>query len=711
MLNITKIVSDELGIRESQVVSTMSLIDAGNTVTFIARYRKEETGDLASEILFQLSDRVATLRELQSRKETVSRQITKYGKMSTEVQKKIDIFVTKKELDDYYEQFIPREESEGTKAIALGLQPLADVLKSFDDASYEILLKSLMVEKNLTKYQCEFGVENIIYEELQFDAEVKNTVRQLSNQKCTVSVKKKKKAEDTTYDMYDGFTADIKTVKPHNMLAILRGIREKQLDIKFEVNDELIVTELQKQRVGTSTGRTASIMNKLLGEVYAGIHKKSIAAEIKKELAEKAEERAVNVFAKNLYSLLMQKPLKGVKILGVDPGIRTGTKLALINENGAPMSTGIMKPLSKNRDDIAKAKEIMDQCIAAGVSLFAVGNGTASKENVNYIADYIRANGLTNVQFVVVSEAGASIYSTSEAARKEFPTLNEYQISAITIARRLQDPLAELVKLDPKTLGVGQYQHDVKGKKLDLELSRVVETCVNRVGVDLNTASPHLLLRVSGLTPKLVTEILKYRAQNKGFKARQDLVLVPGMTTAIFQQCAGFLRIYAGSNPLDSCFVHPESYGVAKRVLELQSEKFKPLAIANILSKEIGKSTQYIREIMSSVNAPRYDAREEGQVIEPVLRGDILSVKDLKIGDIFTGTVRSVTDFGGFIDIGVHQDGLVHISEISTRRITDIHLVLKIGQTVRVQVIKMDEARKKISLSMIIQKDTVDMVK
>ena len=711
MLNITKIVSIELGIKESQVVSIMSLIDAGNTVTFIARYRKEETGDLPSEILFKLSDRVETLRELQARKETVSRQITKYGKMTDDVQKKIESFLVKKELDDYYEQFIPREESEGTKAIALGLQPLANVLKSFDDTSYEALVQSLMAEKNITRHQCEFGVENIIYEELQFDAEVKNVVRKLSNEKCTAAVKKKKKAEGDTYDMYEGFTVDIKTVKPHNMLAILRGIREKQLDIKLEVNDTAIVQELQKQRVGTNTGRTASIMNKLLGEVYEGIHKKSIAAEIKKELAEKAEESAVNVFAKNLYSLLMQKPLKGVKILGVDPGIRTGTKLALIDENGTPMSTGIMKPLSKNTDDIAKAKEIMDQCVGVGVSLFAVGNGTASKENVNYIADYIRDKGLDNVQFVVVSEAGASIYSTSEAARKEFPTLTEYQISAISIARRLQDPLAELVKLDPKTLGIGQYQHDVKGKKLDVELSRVVETCVNRVGVDLNTASPHLLVRVSGLTPKLVADIIKYRAQNKGFKARQELILVTGMTPAIFKQCAGFLRIYNGTNVLDSCFVHPESYDVAKRVLELQSQKFKPLAIANILSKETGKSAEAIRDIISAVNAPRYDVREEGQVIEPVLRRDVLSVKDLNIGDIFTGTVRSVTDFGGFIDIGVHQDCLVHISEISERRITDIHSALKIGKTVNVQVIKMDESRRKISLSMIINKDLEGVIK
>lgn len=702
-MNINQIVSKELGLKEWQVKATMELIDSENTVTFIARYRKEVTGNIEAEILFKLVDMVNRLRDLENRKLTVSRQITKYGKMTQDIQNKIESFSTRGALDDYYEQFIPREESEGTKAIALGLQPLANVVKELDDNKYEELIESIMREKKLTRRQCELGVENIIYEEMQFDFGIKEIVRKKSKEKCSMAVrkiKKKNKEEQVdTYDMYEGFTGELHKLKPHNILAILRGIREKQLDMVLEVNDNEIINELRAEKVGDSTGKTASIMTKILGEVYLNVHKKQIASEIKKELTERAEESAINVFAKNLHGLLMQKPLKNTKILGVDPGIRTGTKLALINENGIPMSTGIMKPLSTNKDDIAKVQLVLKQCLNAGVKVFAIGNGTASKEHVNFIANYIKENKLDDVSFVVVSEAGASIYSTSEVAKREFPTLTEYQISAISLARRLQDPLAELVKLDPKTLGVGQYQHDVKGKKLDIELNRVVETCVNKVGVDLNTASPHLLMRVSGLNNKVVAEIVQYRAKNKGFKSRNELLRLDGMSIEIFKQCAGFLRIYNGENKLDSCFIHPENYEIAKKIEKLQEKDFKREAIANIISRENGTNKELVLDIIRELNRPVYDEREEGNVIEPMLRSEVLSVKDLNVGDMFTGIVRSITDFGAFIDIGVHQDALMHISEISDRHIKDIYKELKIGQTVKVQVLKMDESRKKISVT------------
>lgn len=708
-MNINKIVANELGIRESQVAKTMELIDAGDTITFIARYRKEVTGDLETEILFKLNDRVKQLRELEARKETVIRQIEKFGKLTPEVVAKVRSFTIKARLDEYYEGFIPREDSQGTKAIALGLQPVADAIKKLDDELYESTIVKIMVEKNLSRTTCESGARHIIYEELQFDTDLKDIAFKLSNNKCSIEVKKinkrNKDDEVDTYDMYNEFKAEVRRLKPHNTLAILRGVREKQLNMEIVVDDNSIIEKLIQNRVGNKLEtKTGKELAKLIRLVYMNIYKGKIASEIKKEMREIAEERAVDVFAKNLYSLLMQKPVKG-KILGIDPGIRTGTKLALIDENGMPMSTAIIKPLSKNQADLDKAKLALTQCINAGVKVFAIGNGTASKETVNYVTNFFKENNIKDVNYVVVSEAGASIYSTSETAKREFPNLDEYQISSITIARRLQDPLAELVKLDPKTLGVGQYQHDIKGNKLDLELNRVVETCVNRVGVNLNTASPHLLMRVSGLNAKAVNGIMQYRAKNKRFNSRKELLKVDGITPEIFKQSAGFLRIYDGENRLDSCFVHPENYGIAEEVLKLQDAKIDKQAIINQLTKKFNVSREFVLDIINSVNTPMYDIREEGKVIEPIMRNDVLSVQDINIGDKFTGTIRSVTDFGAFVDIGVHQDVLLHISQISNRRIRDIHQVLKVGQTVNVTVLKMDESRRKISVTMLQQKE------
>jgi len=708
-LNINKIVANELGIRESQVAKTMELIDAGDTITFIARYRKEVTGDLETELLFKLNDRVKQLRELEARKETVIRQIEKFGKLTPEVVAKVRSFTIKARLDEYYEGFIPREDSQGTKAIALGLQPVADAIKKLDDELYESTIVKIMVEKNLSRTTCESGARHIIYEELQFDTDLKDIAFKLSNNKCSIEVKKinkRNKADEVdTYDMYNGFKAEVRRLKPHNTLAILRGVREKQLNMEIVVDDNSIIEKLIQNRVGNKLEtKTGKELAKLIRLVYMNIYKGKIASEIKKEMREIAEERAVDVFAKNLYSLLMQKPVKG-KILGIDPGIRTGTKLALIDENGMPISTAIIKPLSKNQADLDKAKLALTQCVNAGVKVFAIGNGTASKETVNYITNFFKENNIKDVNYVVVSEAGASIYSTSETAKREFPNLDEYQISSITIARRLQDPLAELVKLDPKTLGVGQYQHDIKGNKLDLELNRVVETCVNRVGVNLNTASPHLLMRVSGLNAKAVNGIMQYRAKNKRFNSRKELLKVDGITPEIFKQSAGFLRIYDGENRLDSCFVHPENYGIAEEVLKLQDAKVEKQDIINQLTKKFNVSREFVLDIINSVNTPMYDIREEGKVIEPIMRNDVLSVQDINIGDKFTGTIRSVTDFGAFVDIGVHQDVLLHISQISNRRIRDIHQVLKVGQTVNVTVLKMDESRRKISVTMLQQKE------
>lgn len=710
MLNINKIVASELGIRESQVAKTMELIDAGDTITFIARYRKEVTGDLETELLFKLNDRVKQLRELEARKETVIRQIEKFGKLTPEVVAKVRSFTIRARLDEYYEGFIPREDSEGTKAIALGLQPVADAIKKLDDELYNNMINVLVSEKGLNRLTCESGARHIVYEELEFDTDLKDIAYELSSNRCSIEVRKinkRNKADEVdTYDMYSDFTSDIKKLKPHNTLAILRGVREKQLNMEIVVDDNTIINRLISNRVKANRLETVTgkELAKLIRLVYMNVYKGKIASEIKKKIGDIAEERAVDVFAKNLYSLLMQKPVKG-KILGIDPGIRTGTKLALIDENGVPMSTAIIKPLSKNKADLDKANLALSQCIGAGAKVFAIGNGTASKENVNYVTAYFKENNIKDVNYVVVSEAGASIYSTSETAKKEFPNLDEYQISAITIARRLQDPLAELVKLDPKTLGVGQYQHDIKGKKLDLELNRVVETCVNRVGVNLNTASPHLLMRVSGLNAKAVNGILQYRAKNKRFNSRKELLRVEGVTPEIFKQSAGFLRVYDGENRLDSCFVHPENYEIAEEVLKLQDAKLDKQAIINQLTKKFNVSREFVLDIISSVNAPMYDVRQEGKPIEPIFRNDVISAKDINIGDKFTGTVRSVTDFGAFIDIGIHQDVLLHISQISDKYIKDIHSVIKVGQTVNVTILNMDENRRRIGVTMLQQKE------
>lgn len=708
-MNINKAVAEELGIREKQVSDTMRLIDEGDTITFIARYRREVTGNLETEVIFKMNDRVKQLRDLEARKETVARQIEKFGKMTPEVLAKIQTFTVRARLDEYYEGFIPREDSEGTKAIALGLQPVADAIKQYNDNLYESTIEKIMSEKGISRRDCEIGARHIIYEELQFDTDLIELTYRASRLRCKLDVRKiqkRNKADEVdTYNMYDGFNCDIKNLKPHNTLAILRGVREKQLKMEFVVDDSRIINRLIEDKIGNkalgeNSTNTVNIMEKLIKLAYDNIYKNKAASEIKKKIGDIAEERSVEVFAKNLYSLLMQKPVKG-KVLGVDPGIRTGTKLAIINENGVPLSTAVIKPLSKNEDDIKRAGMALEHCINAGVRVLAVGNGTASKENVNYITDYLKKNNIKDVKYVVVSEAGASIYSTSKTAKVEFPDLDEYQISPITIARRLQDPLAELVKLDPKTLGVGQYQHDVCGKKLDIELGRVVETCVNRVGVNINTASPHLLMRVSGLDANAVNGIMKYRAINKRFNSRDELLKVEGMDKDKFKQSAGFLRIYDGDNRLDSCFVHPENYEVANEILKLQDSGIDKQGIVKSITDKFNISREFAIDIIDSVNTPMYDIREEGNAIEPIMRSDVVSVEDVKVGDKFTGTIRSVTDFGAFIDIGIHQDILLHISQISRRRIKDIHDVLKVGQVVNVTILKIDKDRKRIGATML----------
>lgn len=704
-MNINKTVALELGIRERQVGSVMELLDGGDTITFIARYRREVIGDIDAETLFKLEDRVNQLRALEARKETVIRQIDKYGKLTPEIAKKVNEFTVMARLDEYYQGFIPREDSDGTKALNMGLGPIAEAIKKLDDELFGSTIVKIMEEKKLTRQTCEIGAKHIIYEELQYDTDLLELAYQTTKVRCSVETRKIKKRnkdqEVDTYDMYDGFTSELKFIKPHNTLAILRGVREKQLNMEIVTDDNRVLERLYINKLGNKRDTiTGKMMEQLVKLTYDKHIKNKVASEIKKEIGDIAEDRAVDVFAKNLYNLLMQKPVSG-KILGIDPGIRTGTKLALINENGAPMSTAIIKPLSKNQAELDKANLALSQCIQAGAKVFAIGNGTASKENVNFVTEYLRENGIKDVNYVVVSEAGASIYSTSETAKQEFPKFDEYQISSITIARRLQDPLAELVKLDPKTLGVGQYQHDVRGKKLDIELGRVVETCVNKVGVNLNTASPHLLMKVSGLNAKVVNGITRYRSVNGRFKNRAELLKVEGMDANTFKQSAGFLRIYDGDNRLDSCFVHPENYKLAGKILELQDKGETKDKIIGALKEEYQVSQDFLIDIIDSVNAPMYDVRYEGDVIEPILRSDVLSVKDLMIGDEFTGTIRSVTDFGAFIDIGVHQDVLLHISQISHKKIKDIHSVLKVGQILNVTISKMDEERKKIGVTML----------
>ncbi|MBE7044208.1 MAG: RNA-binding transcriptional accessory protein [Ruminococcaceae bacterium] len=710
---IVKILMEEFSLKEFQVVNTIRLIDEGNTIPFIARYRKEVTGELSDEILRNLSERLEYLRNLEAKKEEVTRLIDEQEKLTSELQAAITAAKTMTELEDIYRPYRPKRRTRAIIAKEKGLEPLAVLLmeQNPDTNPESAALDYIDVEKGVeTTEEALAGAMDIIAEQISDDADYRKRIRELTWRNSNL-VSKAAKDEDSVYSQYYEFAEAVSKVANHRILAINRGEKEGFLSVKLELSEELILDYLTKKVCKKNPTPATEYVRLAAEDGYKRLIAPSIETEIRNLLTEQAGEAAIKVFAKNLSGLLLQPPVKGRTVLGLDPGYRTGCKVAVVDETGKVLDTGIVYCTLPNHDT-EKSKAILKRLIKKhGVNLISIGNGTASKETEKVVAELIKEIE-EKVYYMVVSEAGASVYSASKLATEEFPEFDVALRSAVSIARRLQDPLAELVKIDPKAIGVGQYQHDMNQKRLGEALGGVVEDCVNSVGVDLNTASPSLLSYISGINASVAKNIAVYREENGKFKNRKQLLKVAKLGQKAFEQCAGFLRITDGDNVLDNTSVHPESYDAAKALLEILGYTTDDVAngtltdLKNRFQKEdheklsgmLGIGIPTIRDIVDSLLKKGRDPREE--LPQPVLMSDVMDLKDLKPDMVLTGTVRNVIDFGAFVDIGVHQDGLVHVSQICNRYIKHPMDVLSVGDIVKVKVLEVDVAKKRISLTM-----------
>jgi len=710
---IVKILMEEFSLKEFQVVNTIRLIDEGNTIPFIARYRKEVTGELSDEILRNLSERLEYLRNLEAKKEEVTRLIDEQEKLTPELQAAITAAKTMTELEDIYRPYRPKRRTRAIIAKEKGLEPLAVLLmeQNPDTNPESAALDYIDVEKGVeTTEEALAGAMDIIAEQISDDADYRKRIRELTWRNSNL-VSKAAKDEDSVYSQYYEFAEAVSKVANHRILAINRGEKEGFLSVKLELSEELILDYLTKKVCKKNPTPATEYVRLAAEDGYKRLIAPSIETEIRNLLTEQAGEAAIKVFAKNLSGLLLQPPVKGRTVLGLDPGYRTGCKVAVVDETGKVLDTGIVYCTLPNHDT-EKSKAILKRLIKKhGVNLISIGNGTASKETEKVVAELIKEIE-EKVYYMVVSEAGASVYSASKLATEEFPEFDVALRSAVSIARRLQDPLAELVKIDPKAIGVGQYQHDMNQKRLGEALGGVVEDCVNSVGVDLNTASPSLLSYISGINASVAKNIAVYREENGKFKNRKQLLKVAKLGQKAFEQCAGFLRITDGDNVLDNTSVHPESYDAAKALLEILGYTTDDVAngtltdLKNRFQKEdheklsgmLGIGIPTIRDIVDSLLKKGRDPREE--LPQPVLMSDVMDLKDLKPDMVLTGTVRNVIDFGAFVDIGVHQDGLVHVSQICNRYIKHPMDVLSVGDIVKVKVLEVDVAKKRISLTM-----------
>ena len=709
-MNINHIIANELSVKLWQVDAAIKLIDEGNTIPFIARYRKPVTGELNDEQLRTLDERLKYLRNLEEKKKTVVDSITEQGKMTDEIMSKIAMAETIVAVDDIYRPFRPKRKTRATEAKAKGLEPLADIfLKQEKNKDPEEEAKAFVNEEKGVANVAEAiqGAKDIIAEIVSDNDEFRKAIRNTVVKHGLIVSNTKNPEEKTPYENYYDYSEGVNKIPGHRILAINRGEKEKVLNVKIEMPEENIIASLDKVII-KGESQFKPLLKEAIEDGFKRLIKPAIEREIRSQLTEKAEDGAITVFGQNLKQLLMQPPIAGRNVLGWDPAFRTGCKLAVVDNTGKVLYTTVIFPTAPQNKMAESKKIVLDIIKKYNVSLISLGNGTASRESEAVIVDIIKECP-TKVEYIIVNEAGASVYSASKLATEEFPNFDVGQRSATSMARRLQDPLAELVKIEPKAIGVGQYQHDMNQKKLDEALSNIVEDCVNNVGVDLNTASAPLLEYVSGISKTIAKNIVEYREENGQFQSRKDLLSVAKLGPKAFEQCAGFMRIREGKEPLDYTSVHPESYSSAKKLLKKYGFSTKDILGGNIhltdeikdvkeVAEEIGTDPITLRDMIKELEKPGRDPREE--MPKPVLKSDVLDFDDLKEGMELKGTVRNVIDFGAFVDIGVHQDGLVHISEMSNKFIKHPLDVVSVGDVVDVRVLSVDKERKRIQLSM-----------
>ena len=710
VMNINHIIANELSVKLWQVDAAIKLIDEGNTIPFIARYRKPVTGELNDEQLRTLDERLKYLRNLEEKKKTVVDSITEQGKMTDEIMSKIAMAETIVAVDDIYRPFRPKRKTRATEAKAKGLEPLADIfLKQEKNKDPEEEAKAFVNEEKGVANVAEAiqGAKDIIAEIVSDNDEFRKAIRNTVVKHGLIVSNTKNPEEKTPYENYYDYSEGVNKIPGHRILAINRGEKEKVLNVKIEMPEENIIASLDKVII-KGESQFKPLLKEAIEDGFKRLIKPAIEREIRSQLTEKAEDGAITVFGQNLKQLLMQPPIAGRNVLGWDPAFRTGCKLAVVDNTGKVLYTTVIFPTAPQNKVAESKKIVLDIIKKYNVSLISLGNGTASRESEAVIVDIIKECP-TKVEYIIVNEAGASVYSASKLATEEFPNFDVGQRSATSMARRLQDPLAELVKIEPKAIGVGQYQHDMNQKKLDEALSNIVEDCVNNVGVDLNTASAPLLEYVSGISKTIAKNIVEYREENGQFQSRKDLLSVAKLGPKAFEQCAGFMRIREGKEPLDYTSVHPESYSSAKKLLKKYGFSTKDILGGNIhltdeikdvkeVAEEIGTDPITLRDMIKELEKPGRDPREE--MPKPVLKSDVLDFDDLKEGMELKGTVRNVIDFGAFVDIGVHQDGLVHISEMSNKFIKHPLDVVSVGDVVDVRVLSVDKERKRIQLSM-----------
>ena len=717
-MNITKIIAEELQVKENQVEATIKLIDDGNTIPFIARYRKEATGGLSDEILRTLGERLTYLRNLEERKQEVVNSIDGQGKLTDEIVIALETAQTLAEVEDIYRPYKQKKRTRATIAKEKGLEPLADIIYIQKEKTpiEELAQNYINKEKEVnTIEEAIAGALDIIAENISDNAKYRKQIKRLIYREGIIETSATKPDEKSNYEMYYEFSEKVNRLPSHRILAINRGEKEEFLKVKMEKPEEKIIEVIERDILQGENQFTSYLKETIL-DSWKRLIEPSIEREIRSDLTEKAEEQAIKVFGQNAKQLLLGAPLKGLTVIGFDPAYRTGCKIAVIDETGKLLDTTTIYPTEPQNDVEGAKKTLISLINKYNVDMFAIGNGTASRESELFVADVIKEakeKYQKEVHYAIVSEAGASVYSASKLATEEYPDINVSLRGAISIARRLQDPLAELVKIEPKAIGVGQYQHDVDQKKLGDSLTGVVEDAVNKVGVDVNTATPSLLSYVSGINKTIANNIVKYRDENGKLKERKELLKVPKLGKVAYEQCAGFMRVYDGKNPLEITSVHPESYEVAEKLL--QSIGFEPKDLLNKdslleiraklqaisipkVAKELQVGEMTLKDIIEELSKPGRDPREE--MPKPVLRSDVLKFEDLREGQILTGTVRNVIDFGAFVDVGVKHDGLVHISEMSEKFVKNPSDVVSVGDIVKVKVIAIDQERQKVKLSM-----------
>ncbi len=711
-MNINDILKKEFNLRDEQINNTIKLIDEGNTIPFIARYRKEMTGEMSDVTLRAFYDKLIYLRNLQSRKDDVIRIIEEQGKLTSEIKVSIEKANTLQEVEDIYAPYKQKKRTRATIAKERGLEQLAlDILNKNISNIDEEASKYINPEKEVNSVEDAIkGANDIIAEIVSDDAKIRKYIRELALREGVI-VTKNSNEEKSVYDMYYDYSESVKTIAPHRVLAINRGEKEDFLKVKVEINNEKVINYIINEYVNDKNLKNKDVIVSAIEDSYKRLIFPSIEREIRNTLTENAQERAISVFGKNVKSLLLQAPVKDKVVMGFDPAFRTGCKIAVVDKNGKLLDTTTVYPTEPQNKVEESKKELKALIEKYNIDIIAIGNGTASRESEKFVSDMIKEID-REVQYIIVSEAGASVYSASELANEEHPDINVSLRGAISIARRLQDPLAELVKIDPKSIGVGQYQHDLNQKKLEGVLDGVVEDSVNSVGVDLNTASYSLLEHIAGISKTIAKNIVAYREENGDFTSRAQIKKVKRLGPQAFTQCAGFMRIEGAKNPLDNTGVHPESYDICKNMLDMLGYSLSDVENKNISDidskveaigiKELSDKLQVgevtLKDIIAEIKKPGRDPREEG--IKPILRTDVLKIEDITEGMILKGTVRNVVDFGAFVDIGIKNDGLVHKSEMSKGFVKDPMTVVTVGDIVDVKVIGVDMNKKRVALSM-----------